>query len=75
MRERIPVKREDDDEIEIDAVAAEPAWKEWDQDQTLDGGRRWVVPLAAGESKKLRATYTVKISSKNQLVGGNRRES
>jgi hypothetical protein len=75
VRERVPVKREDDDDVEIDLGAADPAWKEWDQDQTLDGGRRWIVPLAVGEAKKLRATYTVKIASKNQLVGGNRRES
>lgn len=75
VRERVPVKREDDDDIEITIGAADPPWKEWNQDETLDGGRRWIVPLALGESKKLTATYTVKIASKNQLVGGNRRES
>lgn len=75
VRDRVPVKRDDDGDVEIELGTCEPAWETWDQDQTLDGGRRWVVSIAAGESQKLRATYTVKISSKHQLAGGNRREA
>lgn len=75
VRERIPIKREDDDDIEVEIGAVDPEWEEWDQDDSLSGGHTWTLKLAAGGEKKLKARYTVRISSKHQLVGGNRRES
>jgi hypothetical protein len=75
VRERIPIKREDDDDIEVELGSVDPAWEEWDQDDSLSGGRMWTLKLAAGAEKTLKARYTVRISSKHQLVGGNRRES
>ena len=53
---------------------AEPSWKAWTEDESLDGGYVWRVPVPAGETKTLHARYVVKISSKQELVGGNRRE-
>jgi hypothetical protein len=74
VRERIPVKRKDDDEIEIEVGAVDPSWHEWDQEGSMEGGRRWTVDLDAGRAATLRARYTVRISAKQELVGGNRRE-
>jgi hypothetical protein len=75
VRERIPIKREDDDTIEIEMGPVKPEWKEWDQDDSLNGGRMWLVDVGAGGEEQLKARYTVRISAKQQLVGGNRRES
>jgi hypothetical protein len=73
-RERVPVVRKDDEDTKVEVAQVEPAWKPWTQDESLDGGYVWRVALAAGETKKLHAKYVVKISSKQELVGGNRRE-
>jgi hypothetical protein len=39
------------------------------------GGYRWQFKLAGGETKTLRYGYRIRIDSKAELVGGNRRES
>lgn len=81
VRERIPVAREGEDDVEIVIGRVEPAWEPWKPDADgpraarLRGGYRWRVALAAGAKKTLRAAYEVKIPSKAELVGGNRRES
>jgi hypothetical protein len=75
VRERVPVKRKDDDDIEIDLGPVEPAWESWTQDDSLQGGHRWKVDVGPGASRTLKARYTVRISAKQQLVGGNRREA
>lgn len=81
VRERIPVAREGDDDVEIVIGRVEPAWEPWKPDadgpraRRLRGGYRWRVSLAPGAKKALRAAYEVKIPSKTELVGGNRRES
>ena len=56
--------------------APTPAWEDYTQEETgrIKGGRRWRVTLAAGESKKIFWTYSLKIDAKNEVVGGNRRE-
>lgn len=74
VRERLPVVRKDDEDTKMEITQVEPPWRPWTEDESLDGGYVWRVPLAAGESKKLQARYVVKISSKQELVGGNRRE-
>src|SRR5439155_26941655 len=35
VRERIPIKREDDDDIAVELGGVEPEWQEWDQDDSL----------------------------------------
>ncbi len=81
VRERLPVHREGDDDVEISIGRVEPAWEPWKPDADgpraarLRGGYRWRVALAPGAKRTLRAAYEVKISSKAELVGGNRRES
>ena len=75
VRERIPVARKDDTEVKIDVSAVDPAWESWDQEQSLRGGYAWKVSLEPGAARTLSARYTIKIAAKQELVGGNRRES
>ncbi len=75
VRERIPVARDGDDDIEIGAVSAEPPWEPWEPDDAeLRGGHRWRLGVEAGGVRELVARYTVTISARHELVGGNRRE-
>jgi Domain of unknown function (DUF4139)/N-terminal domain of unknown function (DUF4140) len=75
VRERVPVKDTEDKDIEVTVETVEPAWKEWTQEQTLLGGYKWTLSVDAGQKRKLYAKYVVKLSSKQELAGGNRRES
>ncbi|MEJ7603685.1 MAG: DUF4139 domain-containing protein, partial [Kofleriaceae bacterium] len=81
IRERIPVTREGDDEVEVTLGKVDPAWERWTpdpdapHDQRLRGGYRWRLALPAGQKRTVRAAYEVKIAGKLELVGGNRRES
>jgi len=82
VRERLPVVPEaQDDEIKVTVGAVSPPWQPYEQtsrsagDPELEGGHRWRVDVGAGASTSLCADYLVKISSKHELVGGNRRES
>ncbi len=81
IRERIPVTREGDDDIEVTIGKVEPAWESWTadpeapRDRRMRGGHRWRFALAAGTRRTVRASYEVRIPSKSELVGGNRRES
>lgn len=81
VRERVPVTREGDDEVEVVVGRIEPAWERWTPDpeapreRRLRGGHRWRLSVPAGENRALRAAYEVRIAGKLELVGGNRRES
>ncbi len=75
VRERVPVVRKDDADVKIEVGSVDPPWEKWDQEQSLRGGYVWKVALDPGTTKKLSAKYTIKIASKLELVGGNRRES
>jgi hypothetical protein len=77
VRERIPVTREGEDEVEVREGAIEPAWEAWEpkDDDSLRGGRRWNVKLAPAKKCVLVARYEVRIASKHELAGGNRRET
>ena len=81
VRERIPVVREGDDEVEVTLKQIEPTWERWTPEadgpttRRLRGGYRWRLAVPAGQKKKMRAGYEVKIAGKLELVGGNRRES
>ncbi|HEY4245050.1 MAG TPA: mucoidy inhibitor MuiA family protein [Kofleriaceae bacterium] len=81
VRERVPVVREGDDDVEVVVGSVSPPWEAWTPDpdapkaERLRGGHRWRVTVAAGAKQTLRAAYDVKIAAKHELVGGNRRES
>jgi len=80
VRERTPVSREDDSDISVELGNVIPKWQSYEPDPEpgaapLKGGYRWQLSVGPGEKQELRASYRVRIASKNQLVGGNRRES
>lgn len=76
IRERVPVKDDENRDVEITVAEAVPPWEDFDQADTsrIKGGKRWRFSLGAGEVKKISYTYTLKIDAKNEVVGGNRRE-
>ena len=80
VRERVPVTREGDDDIEVTLGRVEPAWEAWSPEPhapgeaKLRGGQRWRVTVPPAGKKLLRAGYEVRIPAKAELVGGNRRE-
>lgn len=81
VRERIPVTRDGDDDVEVISGRVEPAWERWTPDpsapreQRLRGGYRWKLAVPSSQKRTLRTSYEVKIAGKHELVGGNRRES
>jgi hypothetical protein len=80
IRERVPVAREDDDDVEITIGKIDPAWERWTpdssapKDERLRGGYRWRVAVPASAKKSVRVAYEIKIAGKHEIVGGNRRE-
>jgi hypothetical protein len=81
VRERVPVTREGDDDVEVTLGKIEPAWERFTpdtdapRDERLRGGYRWQLTIPATSKQLLRAAYEIKIAGKYELVGGNRRES
>lgn len=78
VRERLPAAAEGA-EVAVEEVEVQPAWEPWDQREVggtrLQAGRRWQLPVQAGERITLLAHYVVKIYANNELVDGNRREA
>ncbi len=73
--ERLPSLREREDEIALDIAVIDPPWIAYEPEEyALKGGHRWQIQVPAGQQKKLRVVYVIKISAKKELVGGNRRE-
>lgn len=76
VRERTPVTPPGEKDIEVEVKNVSPAWEPFDQQETniIRGGHRWRFSLEPGAKKTLAFSYRVKIDSKAELVGGNRRE-
>ena len=75
IHERIPLSREGDDDVEVDLVSIDPPWQEFRQKMRLiEGAYQWKKIIPPGEEHQFKITYVITISSKNELVGGNRRE-
>ncbi len=75
VRERVPVRREGDETIEVVVGEADPPWERFEPTRhPTAGGYRWRTPLQAGEKRTFKASYTIQIPAKHELVGGNRRE-
>lgn len=80
VRDRVPVTRDGDDDVEVTVTKVEPAWERWTPDpsapsaERLRGAYRWRVSVPPAQKKTVRATYEIKIAGKHELVGGNRRE-
>lgn len=76
VRERLPVSGEDDDAVEVVVRKVEPAWQSFKQkSHPIGGSHRWTVDVEPGSTRRLELVYAVRIGSKQELVGGNRRES
>ncbi|MEZ4339955.1 MAG: DUF4139 domain-containing protein [Sandaracinaceae bacterium] len=76
VRERLPTIADDEDDIKIEEGAVDPPWEVWEPDEQpeLAGGRRWRLTIPPSEKRTLSAAYAIRIASKHELVGGNRRE-
>lgn len=75
VRERLPVTRDGESDIEVVERSVEPAWEDLKQEvPPLQGGRAWRVEVPASGERTLRATYTIRIPQNHEIVGGNRRE-
>ncbi len=80
VRERVPVPASDEDDIKLDIKSVAPPWGAFDpsrataQSENPRGMYRWQIAMQAGERTELCATYEIKLPSKYELSGGNRRE-
>lgn len=73
--DRAPVT--DDKDIEIKILPGKPqaeAYTQADRGQPIRRGLRWQVPLPAGGKARIEHGYRITLPSKNEIVGGNRRE-
>lgn len=73
--ERLP--RSDEKAVEVIRVRANPEPEAYDQAERgapLKAGLRWVFTLEPGGKRTLQVAYRITFSSKDELVGGNRRE-
>jgi hypothetical protein len=77
VRERVPVIEEREEHIKIEVAEVRPAWAPLPakpKAPVVRGAHRWVLALAPGEAASLLLRYVIRISSKSELVDGNRRE-
>lgn len=74
VRDRLPVS--DDKALEVKLLREEPkgsAYKQLERDP-LRGGHHWSVRIAPGGQARISYAYRLTFPSKNEIVGGNRRE-
>ncbi|MBS2035393.1 DUF4139 domain-containing protein [bacterium] len=69
VQETLP--QADPSELKVKLESCEPAW---DPVTDKPGVYRWILRIPAGESKKAQMVYSIEMSAKLELVGGNRRE-
>jgi len=80
VRERVPVAAADEDDIKLEVKSVSPEWTAMDKKELAagevptKGSYRWQLSLAEGQRTELSATYEIKLPSKYELSGGNRRE-
>jgi Domain of unknown function (DUF4139)/N-terminal domain of unknown function (DUF4140) len=73
--DRLPVS--DEKEIEIKKLWSRPEpakYTQADRGAPVRGGLAWSIAVPAGEKKRIEFAYRVTLPSKNEIVGGNRRE-
>ena len=75
--ERLPERAQESDDIKLELAEATPPPSARDRGpdgQTAPGALRWDLPLSPGGQAELSYRYTIDISARKELVGGNRRE-
>jgi len=73
--ERVPVSHQED--IQVEVVKTEPPADKYDQKERgvlVEGGQRFVLDVAPGETRRCELHFRITIPSKQVLRGGNRRE-
>lgn len=73
--DRVP--RSGDDTVSVELVSADPPAQEYDQsdrDAPIEGGMRWTVSLPEGGRQTITYRYEVCLRSRDEIVGGNRRD-
>ena len=78
IRERIPMARAQDSDISIHVVEVKPLWERDDnlgrRGATVAGGHCWRLSLAAGAKRSCELRYEIRLPSRRELVGGDRRD-
>lgn len=77
VRERAPVVPEREEDIKVEIVAVRPMWHALEPelgDAPVKGAFAWRVPIEPEQRAQLTVTYVIKLPSKLELVGGNRRD-
>lgn len=77
VRERVPSATERDEDIKVEVVATTPAWRPWEPppgEPQVRGAYAWTARVAPNGRADLSAEYVIRIPSKLELVGGNRRD-
>ena len=70
--DRVPISGHDQvDVVEVDHT---PTATPWTQEGTLKGGRRWELELSAGQRTRITSNYKIVLSSREEIIGGNRRD-
>jgi hypothetical protein len=68
VRERLPVLSKGEQDIEIRLGRTSPPWTDYAQDEApLEGGKRWLVDLEAGQRATVTAEHAIRISAKSEL--------
>ena len=73
--DRIPVS--DDENVNVEMLSAEPSPVDYDQKELsspIKGGKKWSLRLDAGSRRKIEYSYCITLRSKDEIVGGNRRD-
>lgn len=65
------------EQVKVTVVSVEPAWEAFapEDNPLLKSAYRWRLLLEPSSRSKASVNYTIEIPSKNELEGGNRRES
>lgn len=77
VRERIPFAPEREEDVKVDVVSVSPEWKPYRPlaaDPPVRGGHAWRSAVGPSKRATFEAVYTIKLPSKLELAGGNRRD-
>lgn len=73
--DRVPLSDEKDIEVKVLRSAPEASpYAQAERGQPLRRGLRWAVELPPGEKQRVELVYRLTLPSKNEIIGGNRRE-
>lgn len=77
VRERVPFAPEREEDVKVDIVSVSPDWRPYrplEAEPAVRGAHAWRVAVGPAKKAVFEATYTIRMPSKLELVGGNRRE-